>query len=224
MTTFTTPIIMSAPMIRALLDGRKSQTRRLPTNQWRNLKTHFDQGERCFVWVREAFYASENGDPIYHACKDDGLASLVEFVRDRYDERWKPSIHMPRWASRLTLEVSDVRVQQLQDISETDAMAEGVEPVLTGADQLYGWLNYEHRDPGTGYYSEAVNSYLSLWEKLHGEGSWGANPDVFAISFRVHHQNLDALLADQSHPDAGGPSGAMQKLTEALDKLRCAHG
>ena len=92
---------------------------------------------------------------------------------------------MPRWASRLTLLVTEVRVQRLQGISEEDAIAEGIELYrLMGAQ---GWVNY-HDKPGDmtrRYFADPRRSFRSLWESLHGPGSWEANPWVAAISFEV---------------------------------------
>lgn len=105
---------------------------------------------------------------------------------------WKPSIHMPRWASRITLEVTGVRVERLQDISEADARAEGVESVSDGRNT--GWLDYSGGARGEEYvtpvgraygFASAVESFRSLWESINGADSWAANPWAWAISFRV---------------------------------------
>lgn len=187
--TFTTPAIMSAPMVRALLDGRKSQTRRLVTSQWANLKMHFDQGERCFVWVREAwihgFEFDDHDMPIYDGeemREKTWYRSDTPELRwaDHENTPWKPSIHMPRWASRLTLEVTDVRLQRLQDIDAVDCRAEGV---------LLDEALYTDK--------AAFGTYKDLWTILHGKNSWESNPEVIAISFRVYLQNIDAFLAER---------------------------
>ena len=88
------------------------------------------------------------------------------------DRRWRPAIHMPRWASRLTLRITDVRVQRLQDISEEDARAEGRS--LTPGDPV-------------GYFPET-------WERINGPGSWEANPFVWALTFQVIKANVDEVL------------------------------
>lgn len=192
-TPYITPIIFSDPMVRALLNGRKCQTRRLVTSQWANLKMHHDLGERCFVWVREA-WLSLDGQKYYKACTTpDG-----DQIRKEYGARWKPSIHMPRWASRLTLEVTDVRLQRLQDISEADAVAEGIQEIgmrtLCKTLPVFHWR--EDATVGEGF-DLAWAAYSDLWESLHGRGSWDANPEVVAVSFRVHQQNIDALLPER---------------------------
>lgn len=213
---FTTPAIMSAPMVRALLDGRKLQTRRLVTSQWANLKMHFDQGERCFVWVRETLQNDGDGD---WWCAADSA-----YIPGEYPDGWRrkqshkasvPSIHMPRWASRLTLEVTDVRLQRLQDIDEADAVAEGIfwqEPTAedheharenSGHDAQGVWIApgtdcgfgpKEHRQQ---WHVSAPLAYGLLWDHLHGKGSRDENPEVIAVSFCCHQQNIDALLADR---------------------------
>jgi hypothetical protein len=92
-----------------------------------------------------------------------------------------PTIHMPRWASRLTLIVTDVRVQRLQDISEEDARAEGIfTPEI-------GYVNLGKKAP--------VIQYAMLWNELHGPDAWDANPWVSAITFTVHHGNIDQMRA-----------------------------
>ena len=88
--------------------------------------------------------------------------------------KWRPSIHMPRWASRITLEVTELRVQRLQDISDEDARAEGVRR------KEGGYL------PGTR--SDHIGTFAALWQSLHGPGSWAENPWVAAITFKLANQ------------------------------------
>lgn len=213
------PILMSAPMVRAILDGRKTVTRRVmkpqpdgepaPMEAWsrglagachdhnpcaEKVKAHADRlrgrvfpfcgkhgmysptcpygqpGDR--LWVREAFGHFERndtlkpGDTIYY--RADG--ECVEL------QPWRPSIHMPRWASRITLEVTGVRVEKLQDISEADAIAEGIE---AEGDE---WRDYLM--PHTQCCLTPRSSYRTLWESIHGPGSWDANPFVWVVTFR----------------------------------------
>ena len=96
--------------------------------------------------------------------------------------RWRPSIHMPRWASRLTLTVTDVRVQRLQEISEEDARAEGAYPCEGG--WSYGG------SPLAG--TTARGAFYCLWNSLHGPDAWSANPWVCALTFTVDRRNIDA--------------------------------
>lgn len=187
-TVYTSPIIFSASMIRALLDGRKTQTRRLVTSQWANVKMHHEMGERCLLWVRETWALASRATDVskvyYKAHENASHTNFHRYVSTtaigRHQPTWplfKPSIHMPRWASRLTLELSGARIQRLQDISEEDARAEG--------------------DPNQGpIASENTHCdwYWELWNSLHGPGSWDTNPEVIAFTFRVHRQNVDALI------------------------------
>lgn len=83
--------------------------------------------------------------------------------------RWRPSIHMPRWASRILLEIVDIRMERLQDISPDDCIAEGSWPI-------------EKREFGRGH--EAVSAYRELWDRINGPESWGQNPWVWVIEFK----------------------------------------
>ncbi len=160
------PILFSADMVRAILDGNKTQTRRIAkARQAGEHVRHTLIDCRCQygvvgdrLWVREAFsYAHGQGlddhGPIWYWA--DGNPEDGDWTKP------KPSIHMPRWASRITLEITEVRLEQLQAISEEDALAEGVGP------------GPRHRDP-----------FGLLWEHIHGPGSWYANPFVWVVSFQ----------------------------------------
>lgn len=217
------PILFSAPMVRALLDGRKTQTRRLCKDQpppgvtiirktirpfgkepyhaferrtkfgnfGGEVPVKISRGDR--LWVKETHArVGDNGDD-HMACPD--LTRLVYYRADDVQpelSRWRPSIFMPRWASRLTLIVTDVRVERLQDISEADAIAEGIEPVTDFMPYGHHWKRY--RDGGwNSYVDNPIASYASLWTEINGAGSWEANPWVCAISFRVIKQNIDQI-------------------------------
>ena len=189
------PILMSAPMVRALLAGTKSQTRLVVKPQ----PTHFsptgvprrvnpDGGASAVIacpygqpgdglWVRESFAADKvagrpllPGQRIVYRADWDGLGDE--------DVRWTLSIHMPRWASRITLEVTGVRVERLQDISDADAIAEGIEPAAAGYWRLYGRAADGDMDR-----SPRV-AYRALWESINGPGSWNANPWVWCVEFK----------------------------------------
>lgn len=178
------PVLFSAPMVRAILEGRKTQTRRVakgvnfisssgaPMNidadsdDW-SVKCPYGQpGDR--LWVREAFQFSSDY-PLYRA--DDEAGHI--------DGGWRPSIHMPRWASRITLEVTGVRVERLQDISEADAVAEGIEPTMPNPGP-WNWKDYL----AEGCHTHAILSYKTLWESINGPGSWDKNPLVWVVEFR----------------------------------------
>ena len=173
------PILFSAHMVRALLDGSKTQTRRA----WRvqpppgvkigysteTKSPHGQVGDQ--LWVRETFLIADEraaGRPpwVYAADYQD---------QDRPKPRWKPSIFMPRAASRITLEITGVRVERLQDITAADALAEGVIQLPDGG---YSVADTRH------YSDHPTESYASLWESLNGAGSWDLNPWVWVIEFK----------------------------------------
>lgn len=184
------PILFSAPMVRAILEGRKTQTRRVVKlnqagrAQHSGLQWHPEDPEvwrACpygvpgdLLWVRETWALN----PI----RDFGVTkprSPVDCVyRAGYATtpsiQWTPSIHMPRAASRITLKVTDVRVERLQEISNDDCEAEGIK-------QRWTCIN-----PGTGSYAhdnDVRDDYRKLWTDINGKDSWAANPWVWVVSF-----------------------------------------
>lgn len=182
-------ILFSASMVRALIDGRKTQTRRACKPGARIDAAFFDglhsspygkAGDR--LWVRETFW--------HQPAERDGTLGLIapEVTLYRADVGtklkdvgyypWKPSIFMPRRLSRITLELTEVRVERLQEISEADAIAEGIQY----SDR---WEGFASDDEGRHFHcTDPRVSYLSLWESINGAGSWDANPWVWALSFR----------------------------------------
>lgn len=218
------PILFSDPMVRAIIERRKTMTRRIvkpqPTlgrsqtgPQWvhetkycttilndtsgpwsllANECPHGQPGDR--LWVRETFrivdFDLKNGDwdgrVEYRA---DNTMSLQRFhLPNGEDTRtgWRPSIHMPRWASRITLEIESVRVERLQELTEVDAISEGVEsiralPSMRG--QARG-RSYRDYDMGIGFH-QARQSFRSLWNAVHGPESWALNPWVWVIRFNL---------------------------------------
>lgn len=207
------PILFSAPMVRALLAGTKTQTRRVvkgidPANldstmtkaQWRQVNrdrpvsfgpTYFcpygQPGDR--LWVRESFmdlrgtgvehYDGDGCRQRYAFAADSPPGSYADETRKDYGLKWKPSIHMPRSACRLVLEITGVRVERLNDISQADAMAEGV--WTAGAAKESGILD---RSPGGGVLNH-VGAFRNLWEEINGADAWQANPWVWVVEFRV---------------------------------------
>jgi hypothetical protein len=228
------PILFSAPMVRAILEGRKMHTRRVvkpyrgmpivnlaeaeptlgfsggfndpaswgyeflddgapaPLSAWPELCPYGQPGDR--LWVRETWRYADWTDDGYpwieyqadsaKSLRDSQLppewservidiwAKLSEeenFAIDgrAADRKWRPSIHMPRWASRITLEVTGVRVERLQDISEADAIAEGCIAVNEGI----SWHT-------------AADAFEALWNSINGPGSWDANPWVRVVAFK----------------------------------------
>ncbi|MBB4642327.1 hypothetical protein [Rhizorhapis suberifaciens] len=209
------PILFSAPMVRALLDGRKTQTRRIITTTGKDMApgqilifegprfggTAYRFAPRFAVsdrlYVREEWSTHPSVDPM--APRDLGVGTPV-YYRGTYE--WSPSdtigspfgrrragMHMPRWASRLTLTVTDVRVQRLQDISEEDAIAEGVSCYICGTGPIDG--TSEH-DCGCFHSKDlAIPSYRYLWDMINGIDAWDENPWVVAVSFDVRKGNID---------------------------------
>lgn len=208
------PILFSAPMVRALLEGRKTQTRRVlnpqPWNPEREKEADFDgwqchnafqvncrQGfiSSCYgvctrLWVRETWTTGAHLDNTRP--RDIPRYQSIGYIADDVEPwlgRVRPSIFMPRWASRLTLIVTDVRVQRLQEISEEDAIADGC------SCDSDGWRDYQM--PATQCCATARDSYRTLWNSLYGPEAWDANPWVSAISFRTIHANIDSTEDDE---------------------------
>jgi hypothetical protein len=200
------PILFSAAMVRALLDGSKTQTRRVlksncqeigerddgtPWPWSENPETAADHWHACpygepgdRLWVRETFldtlgtgveHRDQQGKRQRYAfAADCRPGSYGDEARKDYGLKWKPSIHMPRAASRILLEIVSVRVERLQAIGEEDARAEGVT------------IKERHT---VGYCAGAflppsIRAYRELWESINGTGSWDANPWVWVVEFK----------------------------------------
>ena len=175
------PIIFNTEMVRAILDGRKTQTRRVMNPK----PFHYDgmwmwnkcawgavsnvptpevmcpygiAGDR--LWVRETFCKTGKAKPIFN----------IEYKAsaDHFHCKWISPIHMPKWASRITLEIKNIRVEKIQDISEQDAKAEGVKPLLPVADVRY------------------KAAFQKLWDSINATRgfSWESNPWVWVIEFK----------------------------------------
>lgn len=212
------PILFSGPMVRAILEGRKSQTRRAvkpqpvggdtiiydnpgfavgrlrdSENAWRKVFPKFERGDR--MWVREkarcnamrgstgvkgstitVVYAADRFE-IDYPCESEAVRWFPNqsFNADQ-SARWAPAIFMPRWASRITLEVTEVRVQRLWEITEADAVAEGI--------KRYENHTFGLEDPAACMGPTAVVAYMRLWNHINGQGSWDANPWVWAYTFK----------------------------------------
>ena len=191
------PIIFSAAMVRALLAGRKTQTRRLATSPLR----HVRPGDR--LYVREAVSCGGVfSDVVEVRYRAHERASHTEFVEQvpvasatsalPAFPKYRPSIHMPRWASRATLIVTDVRIEPLCQISEKDAEAEGV--CWDSADGHDVWYIPGANLPHT---ATAAECFAHLWASLHkADGEcWSDNPDVVALTFQVERANIDRMAA-----------------------------
>lgn len=183
------PILFSAPMVKALLAGRKTQTRRVLNPQpigfdWFDLrcKPRFAVGDR--LWVREAWHAARSLDrtpPREIPCDADieHAATARNYAEIGLKGKLRPGMYLPRWASRLTLTVTEVRVQRLQAITTADALLEGVD---------VGLVDGIITRPNTR------DSYRELWDSLNADRGfgWDTNPWVVAVSFTVAHRNIDA--------------------------------
>lgn len=205
------PILFSAEMVRAILDGRKTQTRRkMKVQPWpgatvevgpyhphivdrngesqpgpatfgaiwdyQDIVNGGDTGLRCpygalgdTLWVRETWAPHPHGVMRCGAVYRADLGAVPDA------SRWRPSIHMPRWASRITLRITDVRVERLQDISEDDAKAEGCENPLIGAEAPAA-------GPGV-FLADERTSFARLWNHINGAGAWRDNPAVWVVAF-----------------------------------------
>lgn len=244
------PILMSGPMVRAILAGTKTQTRRAVTpsrslvdgtgyrawphldfdgSKWVDagpspagnpgpyLKVANIDGERRHrvysriqvgntLWVKETWAPDpEPGDlgltgyTWYRATHEEVLPQ---------PERWRPSIHMPRWASRINLRVTSVRVERVQDISEEDAVAEGVKPLGPAFRALYGATpeNVGHVYPapaadvmagGESWTTSAARSFRGLWVSINGAESWESNPFVWVVGFERVNEMVDEMTKAQ---------------------------
>ncbi len=231
------PILFTGPMVRAIIEGRKTVTRRVMKYQphedasvtvgnynvtvvdrhgeqqpgpeafgawWSDgergcICPHGQPGDR--LWVRETWTdVNLCGAPALAYRADEDIRDLMEepgFLDDRgafnYDDprvkpypfacwyadldqaRWRPSIHMPRWASRILLEITAVRVERLQDISEEQAKAEGVRDAGEGSFDV---------EDSKHFAADPRESFASLWSSINGESSWDANPWVWCIEFK----------------------------------------
>jgi hypothetical protein len=194
------PILMSAPMVRALLAGTKTQRRRVVKAQpadgmtsefvgadgtWRFSRptvraplSDSDDDRLCRygvpgvrLWVRETFkpHSLYNDFAPANWPRNSTIFYAADEKYSPSNTRWRPAIHMPRWASRITLDVTEVRVERLQDISPEDCLAEGI----VGAGVLDG-----------GGRCELTGKYGALWEAINGAGSWDANPWVWCVEFK----------------------------------------
>lgn len=228
------PILFSTPMVKAILEGRKTQTRRIVKPQvqeiyymknapldyhnytrepWKPWKYDLDDGNSGSMlcpygehgdrlWVRETWFPTRfdvkqmlsRGDTSCIRYKADGT---YDPGRDCVGRSWKPSIHMPKAAARIWLEVEEVRVERLQEISEEDAIAEGVKenvcemasecPSALCANGCQGkgeyWNYLDEMQEGDPCYS-AAESYKTLWQSINGPESWEQNPWVWVVKFK----------------------------------------
>ncbi|EGQ9962426.1 hypothetical protein FWP57_13195 [Vibrio cholerae] len=145
------------------------------------------------IYVRETFrlfnHSDECGCSDYCSCPPSGTPVYFATCGDDSESKWKPSIHMPRTASRLTLKVTDVRIERVQDITEDECWKEGVEHIDGQFDinQLS-----EMAKTFDGTFEDAKASFACLWDSIYQ--NWNQNPYVWVIEFEVIHQNVDKYL------------------------------
>ncbi|ELC0794967.1 TPA: hypothetical protein MJE31_00055 [Klebsiella pneumoniae] len=215
-------MIFNGEMVRAILDGRKTQTRRImapqpepcprgghwwPSNVFKTMLHVEDEmqngkggwgglvGDACpfgdvgdRIWVREAFRvhsrATDVATLVYKASERNSWTEQTHRVpvavcnKPATPEKWTPSLHMPRWASRILLEITGVRVERLNAISEEDARAEGI---IDG-----GCLNCGEPEPCgcANPEPDATDAFAYLWQSIYGQESWNADPWVWVIEFK----------------------------------------
>lgn len=235
------PILFSSTMVRALLEGDKTQTRRVMKPQpsvhengsysWNGklggfvgfAGTHIEgfpkhAASYCpygkvgdLLWVRETFAASgfgsferfyyrADGESQFMGTMKESNGNITDYYTDywvrngekRKGSEWKPSLHMPRRANRITLEIVNVRVERLHAISDQDCFSEGV----GGEDDEY-YNRAEHYSlGGSSVEGGSVEkcAFIGLWCSINGRDSWEANPWVWVVEFKVHQCNVNALL------------------------------
>jgi len=219
------PILFSGPMVRAILEGQKTVTRRAVKPQFMSapvdvvdgvpswdrpaqyageVTMNTQHGKPCpygkpgdRLWVRETWLEDPEDDGTwaytqYMGCKGSPLSDIPKrFQKPDHcifradwngpEMLWRPSIHMPRWASRILLEVIDVRVERLQDISEDQCIAEGIEGCVPGCQSPYDGDGAPECDCMNLSYEE---SFQALWTSINGAKSWSANPWVWVVEFK----------------------------------------
>jgi hypothetical protein len=172
------PMLFSKEMVRALLDGRKTQTRRVVTPNSPKVKT----GD--IIWVREPYREVEKR---IEDKANEPFNVMALFEKINPSDRWKPSLFMQKSLCRLFLEITDVRLEHLNDISEEDAIAEGVRYEYDPAepDKKLFWF-YAHGDlRDDTLLGNPKTSFYSLWLMINGKGSWQKNPLVWVYSFKI---------------------------------------
>lgn len=207
------PILFSTHMVQAILEGRKTQTRRVVkpqpldqsfvsgyvTNSAGEFGIALSYGKSAdiefikfpygkpgdILWVREMFF--NNGDEIIYradgtCCEQFEQCECIEIGKPK----WKPSIHMPKAACRIFLEIIDVRIDRIQGITNEDAKAEGVirgENSFIGRESN-GWVNYLEPDNYLALFDNPRCSFFSLWDSINGRDSRNNNPFVWVIEFK----------------------------------------
>ncbi|KKL63044.1 hypothetical protein LCGC14_2179100, partial [marine sediment metagenome] len=214
------PIIFNTEMVKAILDNRKSQTRRVikpqptpepdrieyygekigwgwvPTSRSGKIGIFKPPGYKCpygeigeKMWVRETWAKVGDNEDDIHGSRYCGSYGSVYFKADYLPSddhlKWKPSIFMPRWASRIDLEITDIRVERVQDIKERDCESEGIE-VAESIGDYAGALWTARTEKATFNFSNAQSAFQYLWDSINAKRGygWKVNPFVWVIDFK----------------------------------------
>lgn len=184
------PILFSEQMVLTILDGRKTQTRRVIKSEWSRCLDleepvavmaalfqcpYGHPGER--LWVREAWRPIDDDMPVSRLMPGDTIYYRADYVGEALEGKWRPSIHMPRWASRIMLEIVNVRVEQVQEIKSLDAISEGA--IAWFMDHKMNWKENKK-------YPYPIYSFMKLWNSINAKRgySWESNPWVWVIEFK----------------------------------------
>lgn len=199
------PILMSAPMVRALIRGDKTETRRVIKPQpeerlWpivarfpeQQLIARWKPGDR--LWVRETWRTLQKWDCLKPSYLPPDLDKIRYDAAPPRNPLWawgktRPGIFLPRWASRITLLVKAVRVERLQEINEAGAIAEGI----YWSDDFEGWTSGAGADESCDFHQRRPEiAYEKLWDRIHGHCAWNMNRWVTVTQFLVDLRNIDA--------------------------------
>ena len=216
------PILFSAPMVNSILNGTKTQTRRIAKGvgiapgigqvlkgsddikEWPEFCPYGKPGDR--LWLRETWQGPILDDDEYEEYRRNGKESYLKpqycvyratdqlnaIDEDGNELNWRPSIHMPRWASRISLEITGIRVERLQDIGEEDAIDEGLKAITKDGKLIKYGIPDRDGYPGADDFGwnwgdwdkSPVLAYKRLWQSINGKGSWDLNPFVWVIEFK----------------------------------------
>lgn len=195
------PISFKPFMVSALLDGTKIQSRRALKQPKRKdgaklipeLLQQIGIGKACpygepgdQLWVREPWRVREDMDTLKPSEIIPGTRVVYETEGHLCFGKLRKSIFMPRWASRLLLEIDSLKIERLNDITEHDAKKEGVKLYkhIPGKISPAAYMDYRRPNSENNFFDSARGSYFSLWESINGDGQWGENPWVWVINFR----------------------------------------
>ena len=200
MSLYTLPLLMKGPLVQATMEGRKTETRRFPTPSILKAMHHLEQGGEVLAWIKETWQA--HNDPDLWMCvryraggimkpniQDESAGFVFEQQCAAMEHggdpgKWRTSLHMPKTHSRLTLQVSSIRLERLHQITGAAARREGISVPAhlpeDGAD--LDW---------------AKSEFVKLWESIHGKGSWDENPELAVITYTPIKQNILEVMHER---------------------------